>query len=69
MGGRIKAENLGDILTELPLADWPLGRVVVIEGPSTGPGDPQWWNVVDQNLAGAVEVLEAHGVVPYVAAS
>jgi hypothetical protein len=65
---RTNVENLSKLLTALPRTDWPLGRVVVIAGPSIGPGDTEWWKAVDRNLARTIEVVTALSVVPYGAA-
>jgi len=65
----INAESVNDVLVAMPLTDWPHGRIVVIAGPSLGPGDNEWWKAADRNLARAIEVVKALGALPCLAAS
>jgi hypothetical protein len=57
----VPLEDLRRVLTELPLTDWPYGRVVVVQNPGIGPADPEWWQAVKQNADGARKVLRALG--------
>jgi hypothetical protein len=57
----VSLKDLRRVLTELPLSDWPYGRVVVVQSPGIGPADPEWWRAVRENIEGAQKVLKALG--------
>jgi len=57
----VRLPNLRRVLTELPLSDWPYGRVVVVQSPSIVPGDEEWIAAMRHNIAEARKVLEALG--------
>lgn len=59
-----RAVSLKDLrreLTDLPISDWPYGRVVVVQSPSIVPGDPAWSEAMKRNVDDALEILEALG--------
>lgn len=48
-----RAVSLKDLrrkLTDLPISDWPYGRVVVVQSPSIVPGDPAWVEAMKRNV-------------------
>ena len=57
----VALEDLRRVLTELPLGDWPDGRVVVLQNPSIGAADPEWWRAVKENIDRARKILKALG--------
>ena len=46
-------------LTDLPVGDWPYGRVAVVQSPSVTPGDQAWIAAMEKNFDTAVELLKA----------
>lgn len=59
-----RAVSLKDLrreLTDLPISDWPYGRVVVVQSPSIVPGDTAWIEAMKRNVDGALEILKAIG--------
>ena len=51
--------DLRQVLTSLPVGDWPYGRVVVIQQPGIGEGDAMWWSAVRANFFAALDVVKA----------
>jgi hypothetical protein len=49
--------NLQRVLTELPLGDWPYGRVVVVQTPSIVPADDQWIAAMTRSMEAAKRIL------------
>jgi hypothetical protein len=59
-----RAVSLKDLrreLTDLPMSDWPYGRVVVVQSPSIVPSDPAWIEAMKRNVDDAVEILKVLG--------
>lgn len=59
-----RAVSLKDLrreLTDLPISDWPYGRVVVVQSPSIVPGDAAWIEAMRRNVDGALEILKSLG--------
>ena len=50
--------DLRRVLTELPVSDWPYGRVVVIQSPSIV-GSLEQWRVIDANVDAARKIATA----------
>jgi hypothetical protein len=50
--------DLRRVLTQLPVSDWPYGRVVVIQSPSII-GSVEEWRVVDANVDAARKIAKA----------
>ena len=48
--------ELRAVLTELPVRDWPYGRVVVIQQPEIVADDPEWLSALHANFVAAREV-------------
>jgi hypothetical protein len=53
--------DLRRTLTELPVTDWPYGRVVAVQSPSIVPADSAWNEALKRNIDGAREILKALG--------
>ena len=54
-------KDLRRVLTELPIRDWPYGRVVVVQSPSIVPADDEWIAAMQRNIDEARRVLKALG--------
>ena len=58
----VLVKNLQQALLDLPISDWPYGRVVVLQSPSIVPADAAWVEALDRNIEDARKILEALGV-------
>jgi hypothetical protein len=55
----VALSDLRRVLRELPVSDWPYGRVVVVQYPSIVPGDEKWIAAMRKNFSAAIELLAA----------
>jgi hypothetical protein len=51
--------ELRRLLTELPVSDWPVGRVVVVQSPSIVPSDESWIAAMERNVEAAKRIVTA----------
>jgi hypothetical protein len=58
----VTVKDLRRVLTDLPITDWPYGRVVKLSNSSILPADDRWVRAMDLNFAHARTILEALGV-------
>lgn len=58
-GKFVAPEDLRRALTELPIGDWPHGRVAVVQSPSVVPGDEEWIAEIRRNVDTAIKILMA----------
>jgi len=58
----VAVKDLRRVLAELPITDWPYGRVAVLQSPSIVPSDKQWNRALNLNIARAGTILAALGV-------
>lgn len=58
-GRFVARDDLRRALTELPVGDWPHGRVAVVQSPSIVPADKPWLAEMNRNVDAAIEVLKA----------
>jgi hypothetical protein len=54
--------DLRRVLADLPITDWPYGRVAVLQSPSIVPGDQQWIRALQLNIERARTILGALSV-------
>ena len=58
----VTVKDLRRVLADLPITDWPYGRVVALSNSSILPVDERWIRAMDLNFARARTILEALGV-------
>lgn len=58
----VTVKDLRRVLADLPITDWPYGRVVALSNSSILPVDKRWIRAMDLNFARARTILEALGV-------
>lgn len=51
--------DLRRVLTQLPVNDWPYGRVVVVQHPGVIPADPAWESAMQVNYDTALGIVAA----------
>ena len=58
-GKFVAPADLRRALTDLPVGDWPHGRVAVVQSPSIAPGDEAWIAAMRRNVDTAITILTA----------
>src|SRR5688572_12177625 len=57
----VLVKNLQQELADLPISDWPYGRVAVVQSPSIVPADAPCVKAMDRNIEEARKILKALG--------